>query len=281
MNHDLISETFSEIKSDEELIETQIKFNLGRLKLEPFSSDKIFKLDASYPNENYTPIVKYKKGSRGSLTLESQKVGTSFTSTFSLDKVVDLFSKEKRDQTISSSSNTWDLKLNKDIPFELTVKGGASEQHLELGGMHLRYLRMSTGASLSSISFSEYNPERLEIKIESGAASFEATGLGYANIDDMKFDGGVGKSRLNFSGELKNNSVIEISGGLGLVELEIPKDTGTIVRAKNSRLLSINKLPDSYTKKGEIYVNEAFEDDKPHLNLNIDIALGSLNIKEI
>jgi hypothetical protein len=35
------------------------------------------------------------------------------------------------------------------------------------------------------------------MKIEAGASSFEAFGLGRANIDEMKFTGGVGKSILN------------------------------------------------------------------------------------
>jgi hypothetical protein len=281
MNPELINETFTEEKKEEELFEVNVKFNLGRLKISPFTSPNLYQLEAIYPNENYTPSIKYIPGKRGELWLESQKIGSSLTSTFSIDKVLDLFSKDKREDTISSSSNSWDLKLTKDIPIELTIKGGAADQDIELGGLMLKYLKLNTGASVTNISFVEANEERLEMKIDTGAASFEAKGLGYANIDELKFDGGVGKSTLNFEGELKDNSIIEIGGGLGLIVIELPKDTGTVIRAKNSRLLNINSLPKSFTEKGDVYVNDAFDESKPHLNISINVALGSLRIVEI
>ncbi len=282
MNEELINEKFSQNRTEEESLDIDIKFNLGRLNINPLANTgSIYQLDATYPNENYTPIIKYTEGKKGKLRMESQKVGSTITTTFSIDKVLDLFSKQKRDNTITSSSNTWELKLPKDLPIELHLKGGASEQNLELGGLNLTYFKLSTGASLTDIRFSKPNENKLDMKIEAGAASFEAKGLGNANIDELKFDGGVGKSLLNFSGSPRNNSLVEISGGLGIIVLEIPKDTATIIGAKDSRLMSIDILPDSYKRKGDIYINEAYEEEKPHLNININVALGSLKIIEI
>lgn len=282
MNEELINETFIQKRTDEESIDIDIKFNLGRLNINPFSdTENIYRLNATYPNENYTPIIKYTEGKNGKLRLESQKVGSTITTAFSIDKVLDMFSKQKRDETITSSSNTWKLNLPKNLPMELNIKGGASEQNLELGGLSLSYFKLTTGASLTDIRFSEPNKKKLTMKIEAGAASFEARGLGNAHIDELKFDGGVGKSLINFSGELKDNAIVEISGGLGIIVLEIPKDTSTIIGAKDSRLMSIDMLPESFKRKGDIYINGAYEEDKPYLNININVALGSLKIIEI
>jgi hypothetical protein len=278
---ELIKEIFFEEKTEEEGLDIKIKFSLGSLKISPFSGEKIYHLDAEYPNENYTPIIKYSKGTIGILQCESQKIGSSLGSTFSIDKVLDLFSREKRGDTIKSNSNKWDLKLNRELPAELNVEGGASEQRMELGGMMLKYLKVSTGASLTSVTFSEHNKERLEMKVESGAASFEAHGLGFANLEKMKFDGGVGKSLLNFAGDLNNNATIELSGGLGLIELEIPSDTGARIGASSKKFLSMDNIPDTYTRSGDLYINQAYDESKPHLTINVDIALGSLKIREI
>ncbi len=119
------------------------------------------------------------------------------------------------------------------------------------------------------------------MKIEAGASSFEAFGLGRANIDEMKFTGGVGKSILNLEGDLTKTSSIEIVGGLGFIDIEIPKTTGTIVGAKSSNFLSINNIPKSYSQKGDVYVNEAYQEDRPHLNISLDLTMGSLKIIEI
>jgi hypothetical protein len=278
---ELIKEVFFEEKTDEEGLDIKIKFSLGSLKISPFTGEKIYHLDAEYPNENYTPKIKYSKGAIGMLSCESQKIGSSLGSTFSIDKVLDLFSRDKRSDTIKSNSNKWDLKLNKELPAELKVEGGASEQRMELGGMMLKYLKIGTGASLTSVTFSEHNKERLEMKIESGAASFEAQGLGFANLDRMKFDGGVGKSLLNFDGELKSNATIELSGGLGLIELEIPAGTGARIGASSRKFLSMENIPDTYTRSGDLYINQAYDESKPHLTIKVDIALGSLKISEV
>jgi hypothetical protein len=77
MNQDLINETFSEDKTEEELLDINIKFNLGKLIISPLSGSKLFQLDATYPNENYTPIIKYTKSKKGNLWLESQRVTQS------------------------------------------------------------------------------------------------------------------------------------------------------------------------------------------------------------
>jgi hypothetical protein len=71
------------------------------------------------------------------------KSNTKYSTTFSIDKIFDLFSREKRDDTIKSSSNVWNLKLTKDIPLELDIRGGATDQNIELGGLRLTFFKLT------------------------------------------------------------------------------------------------------------------------------------------
>lgn len=280
---ELIKEIFYKEKSKEEGIDVRIKFNLGKLDILPFSGDRLYELNAEYPNENYTPNVKYSVSNIGILNLESQNVTSTLGTSIKIENITNVFNKEKRDDTIHHIRNKWDLKINKDIPAELSLTCGASEQNIELGGMSLKYLKLSTGASATVLNFSEPNKERQNIKLEAGASSLEAKGLGNANAESINFKGGVGKSLLNFSGELKENSLIEISGGMGLIDLEIPKDTGAKIEASGNKFitLTLQNIPDNFKKTGGVYLNNAYDENKPHLTIKVNMAIGSLNIKEI
>ncbi len=278
---DLIKEVFFKEKTNEKGIDVKIKFNLGKLNLSGFYGDKLYELDSMYPNENYTPIIRYSGSTVGILHLESQKIIPTVGNSIKLDKIANLFNKDKSSDTINSNSNIWDLKLNKDLPMEIYINGGASKQNLELGGMRLKFLNLLTGVSSTKVNFDERNKERMEIKIQTGASSFEAKKLSNANIERMTFQGGVGKSLLNFSGELLENSLVEIQGGLGIIELEIPENIGVKVGTPKNKLLSIDKIPKTFTKKGDLYINSSYEENKPYLTIRVNSAMSSLSIKEI
>ncbi len=64
----------------------------------------------------------------------------------------------------------WRLRLNADVPLQLDLETGASASHLDLAGLKVTDLRLSTGASATDIWLPE-NAGSTRASIKSGAAS--------------------------------------------------------------------------------------------------------------
>ena len=64
----------------------------------------------------------------------------------------------------------WDFQLSKEIPLSLILETGASQTHANLSDLNITDLKISTGASTSSIILPSI-PERSDISINAGVAS--------------------------------------------------------------------------------------------------------------
>jgi hypothetical protein len=123
----------------------------------------------------------------------------------------------------SSIKNSWDLKLNNDVPMDLTINAGAYQGKIELGGVSLTSLNVDDGASDSTVKFSEPNPVRMDtLDYNTGASNITLEGLANANFKQMSFSGGAGNYTLDFSGELANDSQVEVEAGVSSIKIYIP-----------------------------------------------------------
>ena len=82
---------------------------------------------------------------------------------------------------------------------------------------------MEIGAAKSFITFNEPNSvEMEELVINGGASKIECNKLANSRAKSINVETGVGSCKLDFSGKLQNNITIEISNGVGLIDLLIP-----------------------------------------------------------
>lgn len=132
--------------------------------------------------------------------------------------------------------NEWDLKLGK-TPMDLTVKAGAYDGTLELGGLALQNLTVKDGASNVDLSFSEPNQTEMSVlRYETGASNVKLTGLANANFSTLMFSGGAGNYTLDFSGTLQRDAVVTIEAGLGDLSLVVPEDVNAVVTVEGAAL---------------------------------------------
>jgi hypothetical protein len=118
--------------------------------------------------------------------------------------------------------NAWDFKLGT-MPIDLVVKSGADTSSMELGGLALHSLEVTSGASRSQVSFSQPNLGQMEeLRIESGASTVDLQGLGNANFRDLVLRGGAGQYTLDFSGALEEDAYVRIETGVSKVNLLVP-----------------------------------------------------------
>jgi hypothetical protein len=72
---------------------------------------------------------------------------------------------------ITDFRNEWNLRLNNDVPMDLSVEMGAGTSNLQLAGLSLTGLDINLGASESTVDLSGDWAQDLDVSIEAGAAA--------------------------------------------------------------------------------------------------------------
>jgi len=171
--------------------------------------------------------------------------------------------------------NVWDLNLGK-TPIDLTINAGAYNGEYEFGGLSLTSLTVKDGASSVDLSFSEPNQTKMSIlRYETGASNVSLSGLANANFSTLIFSGGAGDYKLDFSGELANDGIVNIEAGAGSVQLIIPKDVNAKVTVE-SALTSVSHSS-GWSQDGNQYTQNG---EGPALTIIVKMAAGNLTITD-
>lgn len=235
-------------------LKVEVQFGAGQLQLEPASSGTLYRTSLRYDAEIFNPIHEYSPG--------ALRIG-----------VEGLNNRIRGDIRDGGRLN---LSLTQDVPMDLQLKFGAVEAEMELGGMRLRRVRITTGASESRLNFSKPNPIRMEeLEIEAGAADLKVYGLGNANVESLSVTGGVGAITLDFTGRWYGDTNASIDLGLGTLTLKVPRGVGVQVR-KDSFLMGFES--DGMIKRGNAYYSRDWDSAKRKLTVRISGAFGSVDI---
>jgi len=170
--------------------------------------------------------------------------------------------------------NEWDLRLGSAAPFELEVNAGAYDGSLDLSGLPITRLEMSSGASSVSVSFSQPNPQSMRmLSFKTGASSVNLSGLANANFQEMTFEGGAGSYQLDFGGDLLQPANVRITGGVSSTTLRIPAETNAEVIVSGG----LNNISPSgtWTISGSTYRAEG---PGPLLTIRVELGVGSLEL---
>lgn len=257
---DLTNKKISYPEDNIELLVANIDLGVGEFSLRSEDSRDILKAEVNYNDRRVEIYSDYrKKGNTGYLELGS-----------------DLLSKTH----IQSEDNRWELTLSKKYKTDLSVDIGLCSADIDLGGIPLSYLNVDIGAASGTIRFTEPNPAIAEdIKIDAGASSLKIEKLGNANFKYLKFDGGVGKFKIDMSGEYKTDSRAEISIGLGKATIYLPSNLPLRVEAETSFLSSVKfKNEKRFESKDGFFESLDFSKSDVRLDLKIDVGLGSVDI---
>jgi len=174
----------------------------------------------------------------------------------------------------SSIKNDWDLRFNNDVPMDLTINAGAYQGKIELGGLSLTSLNVDDGASDSTVKFSEPNQVRMDVlDYNTGASNITLQGLANANFKQMSFSGGAGNYTLDFSGELQNDSQVEVEAGVSSIKIVIPDGMNAEVHV-NGEMKGVNTRG-TWTVDGSNYTTEG---SGPTLLIDVNMNLGSLDL---
>lgn len=174
--------------------------------------------------------------------------------------------------------NAWDIELARAIPLDLTVDIATGEALLDMTGLSLSGLTVTTGNSDVALSFGGQNPQPLgTLRLTSGAGKLVASGLGDANFDQLSVLGGAGTVDLDFSGAFQRSAVADIKAGAGKITVRVPGGLGVRVTLGGKPIAGIDTL--GFEDQGEnVYVNAAYGTVPLTLSIKITTGIGSVSL---
>ncbi|MDX5422380.1 MAG: cell wall-active antibiotics response protein, partial [Hymenobacteraceae bacterium] len=146
--------------------------------------------------------------------------------------------------------NEWVVNLSKNTPLALYLQMGAGESKIDLSNSKVQQLELEAGAVELDVKLSKSDLRKADIKA------------------------GVGELTLDLTGDWDHDLIVDVAGGIGEINLKLPKNTG--VRLETAGLGSQNL--GNLTKEGNYYRNAALGKSKHTLTIKATGGLGSITV---
>jgi len=148
--------------------------------------------------------------------------------------------------------NEWDVKLNDEVPMDLSIKLGGG-----VGNYDLSKLTMNS----------------LEIRLIGGELEIN---LRNSSLPRLDFKAIAGEATIDLSGIWENDLDADFVGGVGELNLMLPEKVG--VRVNATGILGNIDAPE-FTKEKSIYTNDAFRETDVTLYIDIFGGIGNVNLE--
>lgn len=237
-------------------LDAKVQFSAGRIDVRPARrAGVLYAATLRYDDEVFSPLHRFEEG--------RLVVGVEGSGTTRIRQ--------------ADGNSQLELRLSREVPTALHLEVGAVQSTLDLGGISLSGLHLSTGAADTRVTVSERNPVEMdEVRIEVGAAAFRGTGLGRLGAARYEVDVGVGDVRLELAGLERTETRIEARVGLGALDIRVPDDIG--VRLTRSSLLAGLNAPD-LTRRGDAWLSANWDDAPRKVNIHVSAAFGSVTVR--
>ncbi len=157
---------------------------------------------------------------------------------------------DKNSNMEDGDQNAWKVVLPKKLPSDLKIIMGAGQGNVNLSGSSLN-----------------------KVEVEMGAGQLELN-LANASLSLLKVSAGVGQMTIDLSGQQDKNLEAIINGGVGAIDLVLPRRTG--VRVKANGLGSVNSH--ELRKDGGYYVNDLYGETANNIEVEVNGGLGSVEL---
>lgn len=255
---------------DLEELKVDVEIGVAKIDLGKTEGNNLLEAKIHYKEKRGEPIIKFdKSGKVGYLTIKSPE------------------NEDGEDHGIHSASGIktgeerWVLRFSPKVPTEFSLDLGMVDGALDMTGLKVSDLELSSGLSDLSMYFDEPNPvEMRELKIDCGLGEFTGKGLGNANFQRLRVEGGLGTVKLDLSGQWRQKEDVEakVEVGLGTARLEVPEALGIEVNAGENFLSSVD-LDRGFMKIREGRQRTSNWQDAAHrLVIDAEVGLGSLKI---
>jgi len=222
----------------------------------------VYSADVRYDADQIDVNVEYEKnGSSADLFLSSEK--------------------SDNDLDIDTDDTRWDISLSRNYTWDIEFDMGVTDAEIDLSGLPIDILKLDHGVSECRVVFTEPNPiEMRRLAVDAGVGDLELAGLGYANAEDMYFDGGTGDFTLDFAGQTEGFRTARVDVGVGSVAIELPRGLPVRIEAEEGWLNSVT-VPKRHFDEvdDDVYETKNYEEAAYGLEIRLDIGIGSAKIR--
>lgn len=188
-----------------------------------------------------------------------------------------LGTRERQGTGSGRRSGDLDITLGAIGTLAIDVQASAAETQLDLSGLPVTSLAVSSGASDTRVRFDRPNPVRMKsLTLSTGAASIMVDRLGNANADEIVIRAGVGQVELDMSGTWLHDSELRAEVALGELTIRVPSDVG--VRVETSRVFA-SFSHEGLSEKGGAYVSDNWDSATHKLRIYAQTVVGFLSIE--
>jgi hypothetical protein len=201
---------FQTIERDRsEQVRVSLNMGAGNLRISP-GTEKLMRADFTYSVPSWKPEVKYDSvGGHGNLTIRQPESHTA---------------------RIGHNAYEWDLRLNRDVPLDLSMNFGAGEANLDLGALTLRRVSVEMGVGSLKMDLRGNPKQDYDVRIQGGVG--EATVRLPSDVGvDADAEGGIGEIKVQgmhrdgrryYNGAYADAKVkihVSVQGGIGSIHL--------------------------------------------------------------
>ena len=173
----------------------------------------------------------------------------------------------------------WSLEFSDAVPISFDIQMGVGKGDLNLSGLTVKDLNLSTGASDVCLAFDQPNAITVEnINIEAGVSKFEGRRLGNANFRHFRFQGGVGTCKLDFGGELEHEVDVDVQVGMGVMTILVPQNVGARVFYEKNWISRVDCAADFSSVGESEYISDNYNSAQGKMNIRVDSGVGSVKI---
>jgi len=235
----------------------RLDFAAGTVDLRPGRGDDLYRYDVRYDADRFSPSVDF-DASASSVSLGLRNVGGAGLRV----------SNRKQLQQAAS------VQLSPAVALALEASLGAVEGDLELGGLRLTDLRLSTGGSRTTVRFSRPNRVRCTSALFlARATELSVESLGNSRCGRVVLKGAMGAVQLDLSGAWQDGDSLDLALTVGELTLRVPRSVGLRVTA--DRFLA--SFPDEgWTRSGDEQLSPGYASATRKLNLALDANVGSV-----
>lgn len=251
--------TFRQMHGETRL-SARLEYAAGSLQVAPGEQKELYRMDLSYDEDRFVPVSDY-DAAHGAVTLGLKSAGNAGLRVSSRNQL----------QQVAR------VALSPKVDLSLELNLGAADAQVELGGLRVSSLDLSTGASRTVVGFSRPNATRCRrAAFSAGAAEISVTGLGNSRCDEIEFEGGVGSVTLDFGGAWSSSSRVKVTMAMGALTLRLPRQLG--VRLAMDKFLSSFESA-GLIPQGNAFVSQSYDKASRRLDLDITSAVGDVTIE--
>ncbi len=239
-------------------LKAQINLGLGSLKVAKGDEATLYDLRIDYNGKSDKPEVDFSRSEK-TASLKVSMEG-------------------KKGSGWWREDNKINLSISPEVDLDARLTTGVGENLVDLTGLKVADLEVVNGVGNTEIYMDGVNGINCKtLNVTNGIGHLEMTGLGNYGFSDFRFNGGIGDSSLDFSGDWKSIGDISIKVGLGSLEVVVPEYVGVKVKSSKSYLSSM-QMP-GFDQVGNEYLSSNIKEAEKQIVIRINTGIGEVRFR--